>query len=203
MSGSGTSWAICKSAPRSRQITTPAPTTQFFTGRMPFLPPNQQRQSTEGNLTDLLIVRIFTCAGAAEPASLRGPEQPSQATRPAPPAVDCRATQPSHSTCTASGRDESTTSFTVRVIWNVTPALSRARCVTDMRPTSTRRRSQRATIATRPALDKYHSRTVSRISIPSVCRGGHGACGCECCGDGSDNGGIPAGMDFITAATPH
>jgi len=28
------------------------PTTQFFTGRMPFLPPNQQRQSTEGqNIT--------------------------------------------------------------------------------------------------------------------------------------------------------
>jgi len=25
------------------------PTTQFFTGRMPFLPPYQQRQSTEGN----------------------------------------------------------------------------------------------------------------------------------------------------------
>jgi len=25
------------------------PTTQFFTGRMPFLPPNQQCQSTEGN----------------------------------------------------------------------------------------------------------------------------------------------------------
>jgi len=24
------------------------PNTQFFTGRMPFLPPNQQRQSTEG-----------------------------------------------------------------------------------------------------------------------------------------------------------
>ena len=28
------------------------PTTQFFTGRMPFLSPNQQRQSTEGNLTN-------------------------------------------------------------------------------------------------------------------------------------------------------
>jgi len=40
--------AICNSAPRSRQITMPAPTTQFFTGWMPFLPPNQQRQSTEG-----------------------------------------------------------------------------------------------------------------------------------------------------------
>ena len=29
------------------------PTTQFFTGWMPFLPPNQQRQSTEGTDTHL------------------------------------------------------------------------------------------------------------------------------------------------------
>ena len=36
VSGSGISWAICKSALHS----------QFFTGRMPFLLPNQQRQST-------------------------------------------------------------------------------------------------------------------------------------------------------------
>ena len=35
-------------APRSRQITMPAPHHSVFTGRMPFLPPNQQRQSTEG-----------------------------------------------------------------------------------------------------------------------------------------------------------
>jgi len=49
VSGSGISWAICKSALHSRQITTPAPHRQFFTGQMPFLPPNQQRQSTEGN----------------------------------------------------------------------------------------------------------------------------------------------------------
>jgi len=49
VSGSGISWAICKSAPHSRRITTPAPHhSVFFTGRMPFLPPNQQRQSTEG-----------------------------------------------------------------------------------------------------------------------------------------------------------
>ena len=49
VSGNGISWAVCKSAPRSRQITTPAPRrSSFFTGRMPFLPPNQQRQSTEG-----------------------------------------------------------------------------------------------------------------------------------------------------------
>ena len=49
MSGSGISWAICKSAPRNRTDShASTPTTLFFTGRMPFLPPNQQRQSTEG-----------------------------------------------------------------------------------------------------------------------------------------------------------
>jgi len=40
-----------QSAHRSRQITTPAPHHSVFTGRMPFLPPNQQRQSTEGSHT--------------------------------------------------------------------------------------------------------------------------------------------------------
>jgi len=50
VSGSGISWAIGKSAPRSRQITTPAPNySSFFTGRMPFLLPNQQCQSTESS----------------------------------------------------------------------------------------------------------------------------------------------------------
>ena len=44
VSGSGISWAICKSAPRSRQITTQAP--KFFAGQMPFLV--LQHQSTEG-----------------------------------------------------------------------------------------------------------------------------------------------------------
>ena len=49
VSGSGISWAICKYAPLSRQITMPAPQhSVFFTGQMPFLPPNQQCQSTEG-----------------------------------------------------------------------------------------------------------------------------------------------------------
>jgi len=41
-------------APRSRQVTTPVPTAQFFTGRVPFLLPNQQRDSTEGILLILL-----------------------------------------------------------------------------------------------------------------------------------------------------
>jgi len=46
--GNGIHWAICKSAPCSRQITTPAPHRSVFTGRMPFLLPIQQHQSTEG-----------------------------------------------------------------------------------------------------------------------------------------------------------
>jgi len=40
---------MCKSAPLSRQITTPAP---LFTGRIPFLPPNQQCKSNEGKGLD-------------------------------------------------------------------------------------------------------------------------------------------------------
>jgi len=47
VSGIGICWAICKSAPHPRKPRQ-HPTTQFFTGRMPLLPPNQQRQSTEG-----------------------------------------------------------------------------------------------------------------------------------------------------------
>jgi len=47
--GSGISWTICKqSAPCSWQITTPTPHHSIFTGRMLFLTPNQQCQSTEG-----------------------------------------------------------------------------------------------------------------------------------------------------------
>jgi len=40
MSGSGTSWAKCKSAPQLRQITMPASHQLVFTGWMPFLPLN-------------------------------------------------------------------------------------------------------------------------------------------------------------------
>jgi len=50
VSGSGISWDKWKSAPRSRQITTPTPYHSVFTGWMPFLPPNYQRQSTKGTV---------------------------------------------------------------------------------------------------------------------------------------------------------
>jgi len=59
VTGSGISWAMCKSAPRSRQITTPAHHhSKFFTGRMPFLTPNQQCQSTEG-VPDIPVHKII------------------------------------------------------------------------------------------------------------------------------------------------
>jgi len=51
VSGSGISWAA---GPYASLHLAPDrqphqhPTSLFFTGRMPFLPPNQQRQSTEG-----------------------------------------------------------------------------------------------------------------------------------------------------------
>ena len=60
VSGSGINWAICKSAPRSKQTTTPAPYHSVFTGRMLFLPPNQQRQSTVG-------ISIVVCIPACHP----------------------------------------------------------------------------------------------------------------------------------------
>jgi len=48
VSGRGISSAMCKSATRSRQTAMPTPHHCFFTGRMPFLLPNQQHESTEG-----------------------------------------------------------------------------------------------------------------------------------------------------------
>jgi len=68
VSGSGISWAICNSAPSSRQITTPAPQHSVFTGQMPFLPPNQQRQSTESLIT--IINPIIIIINQNEPRNV-------------------------------------------------------------------------------------------------------------------------------------
>jgi len=58
VSGSDISWTICKSAPRSRQKTTPVLHHSFFTGRMPFMPPNQQRQSTEDTTAGFCVLTV-------------------------------------------------------------------------------------------------------------------------------------------------
>ena len=72
VSGSGFSWDICKSAPRSRQITMPAhqaaPHRSVFSGRMPFLPLNQRCQSTEGSG---LLYTMYLRISAACDADLR------------------------------------------------------------------------------------------------------------------------------------
>jgi len=49
VSGNGISLAICKSAPRPTQITTPAPYHSVFTDWMPFLPPR-------------FVTNVYTCA---------------------------------------------------------------------------------------------------------------------------------------------
>jgi len=71
VSGSGISWVMCKSAPLTRQITMPESYHSVFTGWMPFLLPNQQRQSTEGTSTEgtslgrldckLLVFLVVNC----------------------------------------------------------------------------------------------------------------------------------------------
>ena len=67
VSSSGISWVICKSAPHSRQTTIPTPHHSVFTGRMPFLPPNQQCWSTEGSvcitMLELHSKRNWQCIG--------------------------------------------------------------------------------------------------------------------------------------------
>ena len=56
MSGSGISWAVCKSAPRFTQITTPAhQCSVFFSDQMPFLLPTNSIEALKARL------KWFTC----------------------------------------------------------------------------------------------------------------------------------------------
>jgi len=55
----GISWTVWKSfAPSSRQITMPVIHHSFFTGRMLFLTPIQQCQSTEGNMCTCVTSKL-------------------------------------------------------------------------------------------------------------------------------------------------
>ena len=57
-------WQINPDFPNSTFVwcwKTKHPTAQFFTGRMPFLPPNQQRQSTEGNTCTFTVYTLAVC----------------------------------------------------------------------------------------------------------------------------------------------
>jgi len=70
VSGSDICWAICKSAPHPRQLRQ-HPTTQFFTGWMPFLPSIQQHQSTEGKCNKIIQMILFYFAYAAALGNFR------------------------------------------------------------------------------------------------------------------------------------
>jgi len=48
----------CTSLQTDNHISTPP--LSFFTGRMPFLSPNQQRQSTEGDITVITDITVCT-----------------------------------------------------------------------------------------------------------------------------------------------
>jgi len=48
---------VCTSLQTDNHANTPP--LSFFTGRMPFLPPNQQRQSTEGSNHSIIVVYIL------------------------------------------------------------------------------------------------------------------------------------------------
>jgi len=53
---------VCTSLQTDNHANTPP--LSFFTGRMPFLPPNQQRQSTEGNfMNPNCMSSISICCG--------------------------------------------------------------------------------------------------------------------------------------------
>ena len=49
---------VCTSLQTDNHASTPP--LKFFTGRMPFLPPNQQRQSTEGTIANQTVYQILT-----------------------------------------------------------------------------------------------------------------------------------------------
>ena len=67
--GSGISWTICKqSAPHSIQITTSTLHHWIFTGRMLFLTPNQQCQST---LIKLLLIKYIYMSQVCKPLTIR------------------------------------------------------------------------------------------------------------------------------------
>jgi len=54
----------------SQIITTNKPTSSFFTGRMPFLSPNQQCQSTEGKITHSMDLLNASSPGGLPTLSL-------------------------------------------------------------------------------------------------------------------------------------
>jgi len=88
---------VCTSLQTDNHASTP-PLTQFFTGWMPFLPPNQQRQSTEGKLlTEKSIFKshIHTSVAINRPIHKKGKGSPHSITeRRVPEPISVLGNQP-------------------------------------------------------------------------------------------------------------
>ena len=71
VSGSGTSWAICKSAPRSRQITMPAPHRSGFyrPDALPAAQPTASKHWRQNKLDYLLLLSMF-CSSTTKHVSM-------------------------------------------------------------------------------------------------------------------------------------
>jgi len=65
VSDSGINWAVCKSAPRSRQMTIQAPTTQFFTG--PSCRPTNSIKDSEVKSPNSWTVAVCVIRSRVEP----------------------------------------------------------------------------------------------------------------------------------------
>ena len=67
--GSGIRWAVCKSAPRSRQTTTPAPTTQFLQAGCPSCRPTNSVKALKAMGQKMMSSKLPYPTGESGPPS--------------------------------------------------------------------------------------------------------------------------------------
>ena len=93
MSGSGISWAICKSAPRSRPITTPAPHhSVFLQAGCPSCHPTNSVKALKGNMTVSGEVKGSTTVSGDHPCTNLASAENSAISRYQPDLLSCFVT---------------------------------------------------------------------------------------------------------------
>ena len=97
----------------SHIITTNKPTSSFFTGRMPFLSPNQQCQSTEGKISHSMDLLTLSSPGGLPTLSLTIYSSWLTWERFAIPLISSLMPVPSTTTTTTTSRITTTTTTTI------------------------------------------------------------------------------------------